>query len=697
MKKKHLFLFIISCMSIFKLSAQSDFDLGITYVTDDLVLPVSTDNGATISWKSSKTSLITTGGKVTRPAIGTGNQTVTLTATIKSGKQSSKKSFKVTVAEADFGYLLTYILKGNTERTNSLYIACSENGTSYTPLNTGKAIKYATTGSKKMASPSIFRKPNGTFGLIASDNNSSNFVTVFHSDSLITYTDEHAINLSTDIKVQNPVCKYDNSIKAYRIQWKGSNGKYYENITSDLKTASSPVEITTYSKPSVLGTLPENAIEASRIGLTKAEYSRVIRKFDKIKNTGIAPIADVRVKKGTSAFDLPENVTALYNDGSAKTMGVTWSQSDIDAVDTNKSGTYTIAGTVGQPTYANPFIERRADPHIVKGDDGYYYFTASYPMVGSKDPEGYDRVILRRSSTVEGLASAEEIAVWNEKDSDISFRYVWAPEIHNINGTWYVLFTTSNSKNNVWGIRPIVIACNQGEKDPMNPDCWEKVGHYCKPVEGDNVAFSGFSLDMTYFENNGTHYVAWAEKPNTSNIMIASIDPDRPWILTSKSVLLSVPEFAWEWKGGIWVNEGPAVIKNKDMVYLAFSAASVDESYCVGILYIQKDADLLNAKAWTKIPYPLLASEDLVQQVGPGHNSFTVDEFGNPLIVYHARTTGEVCGPGDKGNGGLYDPGRHARIKSVNFAIDGIPVLNLTPEEELNPNYRKVTVKVTVK
>ena len=30
--------------------------------------------------------------------------------------------------------------------------------------------------------------------------------------------------------------------------------------------------------------------------------------------------------------------------------------------------------------YQNPFIEERADPYITKGPDGFYYFTASYPM-----------------------------------------------------------------------------------------------------------------------------------------------------------------------------------------------------------------------------------------------------------------------------------------------------------------------------
>ena len=40
-----------------------------------------------------------------------------------------------------------------------------------------------------------------------------------------------------------------------------------------------------------------------------------------------------------------------------------------------------------QNTYANPFILERADPFMIKADDGWYYFTASYPMKRGDDPD----------------------------------------------------------------------------------------------------------------------------------------------------------------------------------------------------------------------------------------------------------------------------------------------------------------------
>lgn len=91
----------------------------------------------------------------------------------------------------------------------------------------------------------------------------------------------------------------------------------------------------------------------------------------------------------------------------------------------------------------------------------------------------------------------------------------------------------------------------------MNPDSWKTADesnlHQVTAKAGDTgmdgrSAFSEFSLDMTYFESAGRHYVAWAEKPGgISKIYLAEINPDEPWQLISDSMLVSTPDFAWEW------------------------------------------------------------------------------------------------------------------------------------------------------
>ncbi|NDW08356.1 family 43 glycosylhydrolase [Dysgonomonas sp. 520] len=666
----------------------NQFDLGISYVTENIVLPSATGEDYTISWVSNNNSLLDNNGNVNRPAVGKGNQQVTLTATISKGGLSSSKDFVVTVAEASYGYLMSYIMSGGTERTNSFFIANSLDGSAYTSLNNSKAIVYPLVGTKKLRQPWLFRKPDGSFGLIATDNN-SNGVIIYHSPDLIDYVDETYLALNNEkINIMTFMCDYDNAKRAYSIRWQGRNGKYYETTTKDFKTIESTVEIAAFSRPATSGKYPSKAIDRSVIALTKDEYERVVRKYGKITNTGITSINPITIKNG-GQLNLPDRVTAEYNDGSTKQLGVEWSEEDINNVDLGSPGEYTINGIVQQPDYANPLIRQRADPWITKGDDGYYYFTASYPMVGSGDPEGYDRVILRRATSIEGLATAEEITIWDEKNCPSCFRYVWAPEIHQIDGTWFVFFTTSLN-NAAFNIRPRVITCSLGEKDPSNPACWETVGHLMEPSNDDKTSFRDFSLDMTYFENKGTHYVIWAQKLGNSSLAIASVDGTQPWKATSAYTLLTSPEYAWEWEGP-WVNEGAAVIKHNGKIYVAFSASAVNHTYCVGLMYADEDSDLLDIRSWTKVRYPLLSTEDLPEdQSGPGHNSFTTDQYGNPVIVYHARNPKETT------DGGLYDPRRHAFVKSVNFAFDGTPIFNMKREDELNPANKNVLIKVIV-
>ncbi|MDN3669476.1 family 43 glycosylhydrolase [Echinicola jeungdonensis] len=594
--------------------------------------------------------------------------------------------------------ILAYVKQGNTERTASLHLAYKPNDQDFVPLNNGKAILYPLLGSRKMGAPHLFEQNEGGYGLVASDNQSGNGVLVYDTQDLIYYSGERLLVLSEEVQVQDPVCQYDEKLEAYRIAWLGSDGEYYVSISKDLETIKETRKTENYQRKNILAALPEGAKDASVFSPDLETYKTLINKFAPIQHTGFEVLEDITLSgEEKIQLILPDEVKARYSDGSTKEMPVFWNQSDLKKLHKAKQGTFEIRGKASQPLFANPFIEQRADPHIIKGSDGYYYFTSSYPMVGGDDPEGYDRVILRRAKTIKGLADAEEVTIWDEKNSNISSRYVWAPEIHEINGTWYVLFTTSSPDAGVWGIRPIIIACNQGDGDPIKPENWEKTGHYCEAVESDEVAFQHFSLDMTYFQHQGKHYVIWAEKPRGSNLRIASINPEQPWKMTSPSVQLSKPEYGWEWKGAQWVNEGPAVIKNGDKVFAAFSAATVDEAYCVSILYADKDADLLDPNNWIKQNYPLLSTDDLDGQKGPGHNSFTIDEYGNPLLVYHARTEGEVSGPGDKGDGGLYDPGRHARIRPVHFAIDGMPVFNMSPKQILDPALNHFTVKVTLK
>ena len=304
--------------------------------------------------------------------------------------------------------------------------------------------------------------------------------------------------------------------------------------------------------------------------------------------------------------------------------------------------------------------------------------------------DGYDRIILRRSATVAGLAEAEEKTVWKAHGSGIMAKHIWAPEMHRIGGKWYIFFAAGASSD-IWAIRPYVLEC---DGDPFT-GTWTERGQM-QAASGDASSFRSFSLDMTYFEQNGHHYVIWAEIKGDSSLFMAEIDPAAPWKLISQPILLTKPEYDWEMVNHR-VNEGAAVLKANGKIYVFFSASGTGSEYCVGRMEADADANLMDTASWTKQKSPVLSTADLIGEKGPGHNSFVTDESGNLLIVYHARPEAhdrKECGT--YASDPLYDPCRHTHIRQVYFDVNGVPQINLRQDEFLSAGSRTVTATVQV-
>ena len=193
-----------------------------------------------------------------------------------------------------------------------------------------------------------------------------------------------------------------------------------------------------------------------------------------------------------------------------------------------------------------------------------------------------------------------------------------------------MFYAASGQANNVWDINCHVLMCKG--QDPYN-DEWEEKGKF-QAADGDTFSFTGFSLDMTYFECNGKSYVIWAQKPvnGTSNLYMAEVDPKEPWKTKTKAMLLTKPEYYWECVS-IPVNEGASVVMHDGKVIVAYSASATGPEYCIGFMYADEKADLLDIKSWTKQKTPALTSDDLVDEYGPGHNSFTKDADGNDIVT----------------------------------------------------------------
>lgn len=299
--------------------------------------------------------------------------------------------------------------------------------------------------------------------------------------------------------------------------------------------------------------------------------------------------------------------------------------------------------------FINPIAPQRADPWVYKDSDGTYYFIATAPE--------YDRIEIRKAQTINDLALAKPKVIWTKHQTGKMGAHIWAPELHKVDGKWYVYFAAGEVED-VWKIR--MFALSTDAADPTEGS-WTEEGQIT--TEQDS-----FSLDATTFEHKGKRYLVWAQakSPYEGTSLVLS-EMDSPTTLTGKEIIITYPKYDWELIG-YKVNEGPAVIKHGDKLFLTYSASATDSNYAVGLLWANSDADLMNPESWNKSETPVFSTNAAVRRYGPGHNSFTKSEDGKEdVIIYHARVYEQI-----RGNS-LYDFNRHTRARVIGWDAHGFP------------------------
>jgi GH43 family beta-xylosidase len=305
----------------------------------------------------------------------------------------------------------------------------------------------------------------------------------------------------------------------------------------------------------------------------------------------------------------------------------------------------------GKPL-VNPLVRQRADAQVFRHDDGQYYLTGSVPE--------YDRLVLRRSKTLAGLATAQERILWRHLPNGPLSGFIWAPELHKIDNQWIMYFAAgpSGGGEDVFRIRTWAIVCDG--PDPMKGN-WSLLGQFQAP-------WDSFNLDSTSFVHRGTRYFCWAQREpgieTNSNLYLAPLET--PLTLAANATRLTVPTLDWEIQG-YKVAEAPALLARNGRLFITYSASATDARYCLGMLTAADDADIMDPNVWTKSPEPVFTTSKATNVYGPGHNSFTVDEEGRDILVYHGRDYEAITGDP------LFDPNRHTRVQRLYYKADGSP------------------------
>lgn len=380
-----------------------------------------------------------------------------------------------------------------------------------------------------------------------------------------------------------------------------------------------------------------------------------------------------------------EKVTATvtYTDGSTHEKHIKW---DLDGIDFTKAGKHIVKGEIVVRRFPFP-VENHpwADPVIT-------YYNGKYYFIATNDANGNTSFEIREADTPEALFEpGVRRAVILDSETSVFKSTFWAPEFHVVGGQLRIFCALS-----IEGFDPqcyIMTLADGG--DVLNKDDWSVPTRVVMPDErylgvnplGDNK--NGITLDMTYFEAGGKSYAVWSYRTwagtdSGSMLMIAQMDPDNPRKLLTYPTLLTRPYYGWEHNSGTDNNEGPYAIVTDEKVYLAYSGGDArGHMYAVGMLTANVGDDLLDISNWETSSAPVLASNFVEGEYGPGHNAFFTDEYGDTYITYHGNNTIQRTG---------IIPG----IRRVHFLSDGTPLLYMTSEQDLPESKAEVKITVTV-
>lgn len=289
-------------------------------------------------------------------------------------------------------------------------------------------------------------------------------------------------------------------------------------------------------------------------------------------------------------------------------------------------------------TFTNPLLPTGPDPWVEYRDGMYYYMNTTG-----------DNLTVWKTRDVTQLKTAEKKVIWTPPAAGPYSHEIWAPEIHFLDGKWYIYFAAdagTNHSHRIWVIE-------NRSPDPLQGD-WTFKGKVAAPADK-------WAIDASVFEDRGQLYLIWSgwegDENGTQSIYIARLK--NPWTVEGKRARISTPEYPWEKVGDIDpkvlpgnpphidVNEGPEMLKHDDKLFLVYSASACwTDNYSLGMLTATSGSDLLDPASWKKSPRPVFQQSPTAGVYATGHNSFFKSPDGTQdWILYHANSApGQGCG-----------------------------------------------------
>ncbi|MEZ0485543.1 glycoside hydrolase family 43 protein [Fibrella aquatica] len=298
--------------------------------------------------------------------------------------------------------------------------------------------------------------------------------------------------------------------------------------------------------------------------------------------------------------------------------------------------------TVGK--FRNPILPVGPDPWVAQ-KDGFYYVMHTTG----------NNLRIYKTSSMARLSSARPVTVWTPPATGPNSRNIWAPELFNVNGKWYIYYAADDGADR--NHRMFVL---ENEAADPTTGTWVDRGQLALP---DNK----WAIDGTLLNLNNQLYFSWSGWDNdlggTQYIYLCQLT--NPYtVAAGPRVRVSAPDYAWE-RQGFGVNEGPEFLVNDNKVFLVYSASFCGtDLYTLGQLTAPATGNLLNAATWTKSATPVFGPNAGNGTYGAGHNGFFKSANGSEnWIIYHANSA-----PGQ----GCADL-RSIRMQPFTYRTDGTP------------------------
>ncbi|MCU0625571.1 MAG: glycoside hydrolase family 43 protein [Gemmatimonadaceae bacterium] len=298
-------------------------------------------------------------------------------------------------------------------------------------------------------------------------------------------------------------------------------------------------------------------------------------------------------------------------------------------------------------TFINP-LGSGADPWVVRRG-------ALYHLVESRD----DAIWVTRSTRLDQVKQ-NAVRVWTAPDTGWNSRNVWAPELHEIDGRWYIYYAAGRQG-------PPFLSQRVGVLQSEGSDPQGRYIDRGQLFTGDDSATTGnvWAIDMTVGRVNGRWWAVWsgwdenAATDRTPQHLYAA-PLANPWTLAERRRRISSPVEPWERGTELALQEGPSFLVRGADTFIVYSTnESWLPAYRLGALRLRAGATTLDSTQLTKHG-PLFSSLGTVY--GPGHASFTTSpDSTEDWIVYHAKTSAA--------------PGWERVIRTQRFAWrpDGLP------------------------